>query len=109
MRKFYIHYAKDKTSILEVEIEEVFDLWLKPTEYKAKVLAPACLLDKSPTGQLKPPVFYSHAFYDEVYEAMISLRKDTIALFERNKIKHGTSFTEEDVDKHLSTIDTIML
>ena len=75
MRKFTILFKKGVTTLQEVEVEYVTAMqdpsimWLKPGEYKAKVLKPESLYEKQDDGSLTPPVWYSFAFYNSEEDA----------------------------------------
>lgn len=111
MRKFYIHFGKAKTSILEVDIEKILGIGvgLFPGEYRAKVLAPAILLEKTPSGEVQYPIYFSHAFHDSVEDAKKELEKNIRLGFERDLKKHGKTYSESDVIEKLAAVDVTML
>jgi hypothetical protein len=109
MKKFYIHHGKDKTSILEVECEKVFDLFIKDL-YKAMILSPKFLLDKSADGKsFKSPIFYSHSLYDSVEEVSTALKDQIKSGLERDFRKQGKEYSEEDIISSFNQVEIIML
>ena len=117
MRKFYLHYQKDSTSVVEVECEIITGMedpsvmWLPPGEFRARVVAPTYLYErKKDSKELIPPVWYTHAFYDSIELAMQQAEKDIRNGFERDIAKHKIeSYTEEDVKAKLAEITVVML
>jgi hypothetical protein len=115
MKKFIIQSERNKTSIIEVEIELVTAMedpsikWLPEGEYKARILQPKSLYEKQEDGTLVSPLWYSHAFYCNKLDAWTKLEKMIRDGFERDKRKEDIDFTETDVQAKLGTIQEIML
>lgn len=115
MRKFYTQFYKEKITIFEVEVRKVTGvedpsvMWLKEGEYKAKVLSPSCLLEKDQQGKITNPVWFSHIFNDSLDEAKASAKKSVVDSFNRNLLKFGKEFSEQEVEDKVSAIEVIML
>lgn len=111
MRKFIIQSGRGKTSVMEVEceiitaVEDPSVLWLEPGEYRARVVAPATLKEKDG----KAPIWYSYNFSDDLASARKKCESFVRGEFEFNLRKYGTEFTEEEVQKVLSEVETVML
>ena len=84
MFKFVIYSRKGKTTVYEVECEQVTPMedpsimWIPKGEYKARILRPEALFEPDPKDSTKmaPPVWYSHAFYSTSVEALARAHKD---------------------------------
>ena len=122
MRKFTIQCKKGSTSIMEVEIEVIKPLedpsvmWLQSGEYRARVLLPKSFhqkIERTVDGKKEtvtvPDVWCWHAFYDSLEAAQAQAKYLTTHSFEFDLRKYGTTFTQEDVDAALSSIDVVML
>ena len=115
MRKFFIHSHKGSTSILEIEIRKLGGLddpsvmWLQPGEFKVKVLSPASLLEKTATGQVVHPNYYSHSIYDSVEDAKIKLTQQLTDAAVREFKKHGTPYSDQEILDRVSSIEIKML
>lgn len=116
MHKFIILHSKDKgTSITEVEVEMISSvedpsvMWLPKGEYKARVLEPASLYEKTPQGSLVAPVWHSHAFYETAQHAWTVAEEQIRAGFERELRKFGIAYTEQQVQEKLSQIREVKL
>lgn len=122
MKKFVIHSRKGTTSIMEVEcelvqaIEDPSIMWLPAGEYRARVLEPAALhqkIEKLVDGKkvvtLVPDVWCSHSFYSSLEEAKVQGERLVRHGFEFALRKHGTAFTEEDVQSALAAMKVVML
>lgn len=98
MRKFVIISKKGTTILQEVEIEYMTALtdssiiFLKPGEWKAKVLKPESLYEKQNDGSLRPPVWCWHAFYSNEVTAREQAEADIKKEFERSARKSHTQF-----------------
>lgn len=105
MKKFIIH----RNSIMEVECtkltpaEDPSTAYLPVGEYKARIDAPTTMHEKVDTKMVKP-VWFSFAFFDTIESAKKKLEEDIRVMFERNKKKSSTDFTEEDIQKQLADI-----
>ena len=115
MRKYIIHSPKGKTSIVEVECELISGLedssvmQFSNGEFKAKILAPNFLFELNNAGKSISPTYYSHAFYDNEVDAKVQAEKDIRSLFERDLLKKGTEYSEEEVQAKLLSIQTLLL
>lgn len=93
MRKFVIRYSKQDTLIMEVEVEKIpaiedlSVMFLKPGEWKGKILKPESLYEKSnlPQGNLIPPISCWWAFHDDVESAKETLRQSCKSGFWKRK------------------------
>lgn len=98
MRKFAIISRKGVTTLQEVEIEIVSALedpsvmWLGKGEYKAHIMLPVSLHEKQEDGSLKPPVWFSHAFFHSEEEARKQAEHDIQKEMERVARKSHTQF-----------------
>jgi hypothetical protein len=122
MRKFTIQSRKDKTSIFEVEVEiltamdDSAVLWLKPGEYRARVLKPTIFhqkVEKTVEGKkettLVPDVWCWHAFYETEDEARAQAAKwiqDDVDFAIR---KHREPPTPEQVQASIDAIEVVRL
>jgi hypothetical protein len=116
MRKFIIHVARDGSlSVMEVEIQQVLAVedpsvqWLPEGEYRARVIAPASLMEKRMDGPLSAPIWHSHAFYWTASQAWVQVYKMIREELQRALIKHGQPFTEEDVLVRVEQVKEIKL
>ncbi len=111
MRKFIIQSGRGKTSIMEVEceiisaVEDPTVLWLPTGEYRARITAPASFKEKDG----KAPIWYSFNFIEDLASAQKKCEGTVREEFEFNLRKYGTNFTEEEVQKALSEVETVML
>lgn len=98
MRKFVIISKKGTTVLQEVEIEIMTALtdpsimFLKPGEWKAKVLKPESLYEKQNDGSLVPPIWCWHAFYSNEVTARDQAESDIKKEYERVARKSKTQF-----------------
>jgi hypothetical protein len=122
MRKFTIQCKKGTTSIMEVEVEIIKPLedasvmWLKPGEYRARILLPKSFhqkIERSVDGKKEtvtvPDVWCWHAFYDSLEDAQIQAEYLTTYSFEFDFRKYGTAFTQENISAALSAINVIRI
>lgn len=122
MRKFTIQVRKDKTSIFEVEVEILTAMddpsvnWLKPGEYKARVMKPTSFhqkfertVDGKKETTLIPDVWCWHAFYESEEEARAQAIKwvqDDVDFAIR---KHREPPTPEQVQATIDAIEVVKL
>lgn len=116
MEKFIVHYVKGKTSLVQIKcelvsaVEDPSVIWAPAGEYRVKVLSPDFLLEKKEDGRLACPVYYGHSLFSSLEEARAQAEKDIRQGFETAIRKHKIeSYTEEDVQKKLAEITTVML
>lgn len=116
MKKFIIHYLKGTISIVEVECELITGMqdpsimWLPFGEYCARILSPKMLLEKNNMGEEVGPIYYGHAFYNSEQDCRVKIDHDVRDFFKRSLIKDKTkTYTEEDIQAKLLTIQTIKL
>ena len=115
MRKFVIHFIKETTTIIEVECEKISGLedpsvlWLPSGEFKVKISAPKSILNKETNGTYSAISYYNHGIYDSYEEALKATEFLIRKSFELNAVKHNSSFSEEDIQAKLLTVQTIKL
>lgn len=122
MRKFVIQTKSNKATIFEVEIEmitgaeDIEVAMLPPGEYKARIVKPAHFLEKIEkviNGKREfvtvPPVWYHIGFYDTLESAQQVCADLVKKEFEFQLRKHGTSFTQEDIQAAIGNIQIKML
>lgn len=121
MRKFVIKYRQLECSILEVEVkaatsyEDPSVMWLANGEWKGIILEPKSLWEKQPNGELAPPIYYWHAFYDSEEEALERAKKDIRSSLELKAFKSKyidgkeSEFSEEEFLEACSKIKVIKI
>lgn len=125
MKKFIIYNKKGNTSLVEVECEFVSAMedpcsnyiQYNEGEYRARILKPDFLHDKIEKKQsdgtkisvLRPPVLWSHAFYDSLEIARASAEKRIQSGFKSQKEKNGSEYSEQDVLDMINLIEVVML
>lgn len=110
--KFVVHNLRGKTNVVQVRCEEITPLHTEmsfPVSIgeKVKIHAPDFLLDRRPDGKLVPSVWFTNGVYDTEKEALAKAKSDIRSIFERDRLKKGVAFTEEDVQAKLATVRTI--
>lgn len=116
MRKLIVQTTREgKTIVTEVEIELVKAvedpsvMWLPEGEYKARILDPKSLYEKQIDGSLLPPLWYSHAFYEDMEEVIEYFDKALREESDRARRHHKTGYTEEEIQQKLSEIEEVKL
>jgi hypothetical protein len=115
MRKFTIISRKGVTTIQEVEIELVSTLedpsvmWMKPGEYKAKVLKPESLYEKQNDGRLISPIWCWFAFFNSEDDARAQAEQDLKREMERAARKNKSQFNAIECLARVKEIQVITL
>lgn len=87
-------------------------MWLPAGEFKVKITAPDCLLEKRVVGKdtfLDPVCYYSHSIYDSESSAAESAMKSLIESMKRDANKRGLVCSEQEILDAVSDIKTIKL
>lgn len=112
MRKFTVKSKKEEVTIYELDVEIVTSLsdpsvsWLKPGEYKAKILKPESFhmkVEKTVEGKKEkevsyvPDVWCWHSLYDTYEEVLAAACKLIEQEYAFNLRKYGTAYTDVDI------------
>jgi len=91
-------------------------MWLKPGEYRARILAPDSFhqrIEKEVSGKkefvLVPDVWCWHAFYDDKGQALNAANKLIEQEYAFNKRKYGTDYTDAELAAAFLAIEVVML
>jgi hypothetical protein len=112
----------DPSSIIEIEGEIITALedpsinFLKPGEFKVRVLEPAFLYEETRilkdgalVDAILPPIYYNHSFFESEEKALASAESGVRSEFERNLRKKDVAFTEEEVAAKVTLIKRVHL
>ena len=110
MRKFTVQSKKGEMTIYELDVEIVTALhdasvmWLKPGEYKARILKPESFhmkMEKVVDGKKEviyvPDVWCWHSLYDTYGDAFTAATTLIEQEYAFNLRKYGTTYTDVDV------------